>query len=818
MSAIVKQIRSARTVSPHVRAAFFAKVYETHGLTFPDSAELTYFEECDEVLKLTPYEDDDAGGLWVILRETPYVRGWYGHYSRDDGLKKHYFEFGDKPVLSNAQSEELNRQRDEDRKRLNADRVREESAWRAKLTQRWESAPPIPPDFRYLVDKGITGVLPADWKLVQHRFTRKRKNAEGKEEEYRAPPERAMMVPRRTVADSSIVTFEFFAEDGKKQFAGGLRAPKGAVYLFGTAQDGQPIFIGEGVATAWTVHRFSGCIAYSAGSAQMLKTIGKQVREHYGQSARVVLLPERSKDGTRGNAHALAIEAARVIAASICEPPFDDNDDGATDFNDFRRNHGDEETRAALQDIVPVPDDPQIGTVDAAQREWVERINEEGYFVARWGNETTICRENEDGSVSRESDRSFHLALENRPAPGTNVPSYRVWRRSRHRRQKDRVAYDPEWQFLDRDRDCNLWRGFGVKPAPGKCDLWKRHLEVAVAGGNKAIFDYIWNWLASAVQHPGRPAGVALVLTGDEGTGKGTVFNPILKIYGRHGLMMNKTEQLAGRFSSHLEGVSFIFGDEIGWAKDRALRHALYNYVTEPQILVEPKGHPQYSIRNTLTFGLATNADHAAQISRDSRRFFIVKVQDLFGHLTGEAKKRERKKYFDTLYRELQDGGYEALLYELQNTDISNFDPQVFPVTDAHRDNVERSLEAEERWLVSALRNGTPYVALTTYDTLGELNVWPDKKSLQVPKRSLFEDCQRFCRQEGMRYPVSEQTFWKSIKKVFGPHLEETHKNTGTARVRHVSLPSLGEARTIVAEALGIAPIEDPLEDSMEDA
>jgi hypothetical protein len=802
MSAVVKHLHSPRPFPPDVRSAFLAEVEATLGLTFPPDTE---FEYCDDgkFRSATPYGDKKPTKFWYIARDEPFVRMCYGHWPTDEG-KKRSWEYGVRPLLTDAQTEELRRRDREERRALAAEKQRQDFIRRAEVHNDWERGQPIAAQFSYLERKGITDSLPPEWRHVSHRFLREHETPWGKTKPLRRTDEPALMIPLRKISSLALVTAEYIAADGEKDYAYGL-SPKGAAFIFGEYAEGAPVYVCEGIATAWTVHHLTRCMTLRAGSAGNLKAVAKDVREHLGTAAQIVVCAER------GNGHAQGEAAAVSVNGVVCAPPFEDGDEGS-DFNDFWLLHGDDATREALQNFEQPFDAPDAGSQDAAQLEWVERINRE-YFIARWG-EVTICRENEDGSVTPESDRSFNLAIANRRVPGSNAPPHQVWRKSQYRREKGQVAYDPEWTFLDRKLDCNLWRGLAIKPAPGKCDLWKKHLEMAVAGGDKVIFDYIWKWCARLVQHPGAPAGVALVLTGEEGTGKGTVFNALLKIFGRHGLLLNKTEQLAGRFTSHLECVSFIFGDEMGWAKDHALRNALYTYITEPRFTVEPKGRPQYSIRNTLTFGLATNKTHAVQIARDSRRFFVVQVVDVFGHLTGEAKRRERKQYFDALYWELDSGGYGALLHELLSTDLTDFDPQVFPVTVAHRDNVEQSLEVDARWLVEVLRYGTPWLTVDRFEVpLGELNVWPADKPLQVPKRSLFEDCQRFCRQEGAR-GVTEPTFWKNMKKIFGVHLEETHKNTGAARVRHVKLPALAEARGIVAEALGIAPIEDPIEDS----
>jgi hypothetical protein len=70
----------------------------------------------------------------------------------------------------------------------------------------------------------------------------------------------------------------------------------------------------------------------------------------------------------------------------------------------------------------------------------------------------------------------------------------------------------------------NLWRGYGVEACKGDWPLMQQHIKRILADGISEACDYITRYAAWIVQNPGERPGVALVLRGGEGTGKGSFY------------------------------------------------------------------------------------------------------------------------------------------------------------------------------------------------------------------------------------------------------------------------------------------------------
>jgi len=79
----------------------------------------------------------------------------------------------------------------------------------------------------------------------------------------------------------------------------------------------------------------------------------------------------------------------------------------------------------------------------------------------------------------------------------------------------------------------------------------------------------------------------------------------------------------------------------------------------------------------------------------------------------GENRKQDAT-FFKSLTKQMDNGGYEALLYHLQNVDISEFEVRNVPQTDALQEQKLMSMGVEEEWWYHKLWDGR---VLQNHDT-----------------------------------------------------------------------------------------------------
>ena len=116
----------------------------------------------------------------------------------------------------------------------------------------------------------------------------------------------------------------------------------------------------------------------------------------------------------------------------------------------------------------------------------------------------------------------------------------------------------------------NLWTGFTCEPSQSDCSLYLEHLHENICSGNREHSEYLLNLMAYAVQQPGRPGEVAVVLRGKEGTGKGVLVKEFGRLFGSHFRHIVHAKHLTGHFNSHLQQCSVLYADELFFAGDRS--------------------------------------------------------------------------------------------------------------------------------------------------------------------------------------------------------------------------------------------------------
>jgi hypothetical protein len=275
-----------------------------------------------------------------------------------------------------------------------------------------------------------------------------------------------------------------------------------------------------------------------------------------------------------------------------------------------------------------------------------------------------------------------------------------VWLNHADRRQfVGGIIFDPSGLPTPAGK-LNLWQGFGVEPRPGSWTLMQAHIRDVICSSAADQYDYLIRWIARMLQHPAEQGEVAVILKGQEGVGKGTLAKPLMRIFGQHGLSIFQAVHLVGNFNAHLRDCVFLFADEAFYAGDRQHLGVLKSIITEPLLTIEAKYQNAVQTPNYLHLMMASNEEWVVPASLESRRFFIPTVSS--------ARKGDHA-YFAAVLKELDAGGYAAMLHDLLRLNLTGFEVRNVPTTEGLQAQKKLSLGTSEAWWFDVLHRGYAY-------------------------------------------------------------------------------------------------------------
>ena len=453
-------------------------------------------------------------------------------------------------------------------------------------------------------------------------------------------------------------------------------------------------------------------------------------------------------------------------------------DGGKVGLDDFLVGHGPQQLQALIEAATDEPLDV------------VAELNRDIAMV--WiGGKALVLREERDST--RVVKASFARPNEVEPgyanrlvrvhtANGSKmVNAFSIWKSSPSRREYRGVVFAPG---SDTPGLYNLFQGFAVKPVQGDCRLFLQHVEKIICAGNAELATYVLSWMAHAVQKPGELPGTALVLRGKMGVGKSIFCKQFGGLFGAHFVTVAQPSQLVGNFNQHLERALCVLSEEAFWAGDKAAEGVLKALITEPTRMIEGKGRDAIQVANFTRLLVSTNNAWAVPAGMEERRMVVMDVSDA---------RMQDQQYFGRLLAQMNNGGQEALMYFLQQRDISAFNPREIPKTSALLDTKLQSLPGARKFLFEMLATGV---------NNRQRGGWQD----EVPTSHLHEMYREFASGAGDRHRSSETELGRVLHDLL-PRLTAYRPRIGVGgqQVRLWKFPSLDECRKAFESEIGQA-------------
>lgn len=346
------------------------------------------------------------------------------------------------------------------------------------------------------------------------------------------------------------------------------------------------------------------------------------------------------------------------------------------------------------------------------------------------------------------------------------------WVKHSDRRQFKRVVFVPNAEVPDA---YNLWRGFSCEARPGRWDKLEGHIRDNVCSGKTDLFDYLMNWMARMIQFPGEPGQTAVVMRGEQGTGKSFLAKQLGALLGRHFMQVGNSSQLVGNFNSHLRDCVFLFADEAFYAGDKKHEGVLKMLVTESSMAIEAKGLDIETATNCIHLMMASNHDWVVPAhSRNERRFLVLDVGN--EHIQDTT-------YFGAIQAQMDNGGREGFLFDLLNRNLAGFDVRSVPRTKALEEQQLESYSVEEEWWYSKLCDGR------MLDDDAVSVPWP----ADMLTKTLMDDYLEYTKRKSFRNPMNNVHLGRFLSKVSAPKLGTTSVATGRRGI--YKFPPIEECR-----------------------
>ena len=434
---------------------------------------------------------------------------------------------------------------------------------------------------------------------------------------------------------------------------------------------------------------------------------------------------------------------------------------------------------------------------DPECRDLIDELNKT-YAVIQIGGSIKILQERRvqvdtpwEDPYTLLTRQGFQLLLENRMVELATVnkiitkPLSEVWLASDKRRTLAGINFFPGKPKIV-EGYYNVWAGWSIQPEPGDWQPFKDFILEVVANGNQEHYEWILDWMADLYQEPADPKGVALVMAGIEGCGKGTFANIIGETFHQHYRHLFNEEHLVGRFNSQLMGSILIFADEMLYGGNKKAAGILKGLVTEKYIMGERKGVDTAPTFNCARIMIASNEDWFIPAGAQSRRWFCLEYSK---SRTGDIK------YFGRLIKHMKkEGGSAAMMHELMNRAITN-NLRVAPQTKLLKDQQARQAYGDitVRWWVQKVNSGNLNIPCIFEVDLNNPKRWPE----YVHKQDLVADFMEF---DSGRYQTSPAVLYKKLPK-FG--FETVKKTVDGKKQRVYKVPNLEQSKNILERDFG---------------
>ncbi|RHZ76065.1 hypothetical protein Glove_207g24 [Diversispora epigaea] len=292
----------------------------------------------------------------------------------------------------------------------------------------------------------------------------------------------------------------------------------------------------------------------------------------------------------------------------------------------------------------------------------------------------------------------------------------------------------------------NLFLGFKAKPAPqinyNLINPITWHIENIWCNGDKALSEYVLNWIAFLVQYPNKIPGTILVLRSPPRYGKNIITDFIRKSLFGPELVFSTSDlgKILGKFNGCVQGRKLIIMNEAGmltgeWHKSN---DHLKSLITEDYITIEHKGLEPFDCGHFPGFMVLSNHDAPIRVEQGDGRIVCLDVS---------LRCKGNFKYFGQLGKILNHPDTPgSFMSYLLDRDLLDWNPEKnIPTTKMKTETMQEHLPNPIRFIID------------------HISLWSENQVENPSTDLLYQAYRTWCEANGEK-PFTNSIFGKKIK------------------------------------------------------
>jgi hypothetical protein len=324
----------------------------------------------------------------------------------------------------------------------------------------------------------------------------------------------------------------------------------------------------------------------------------------------------------------------------------------------------------------------------------------------------------------------------------------------------------------------NTWEAPALVPVPGEWPDVRRVLLWLAE--DDAGLDWLLNWIAFKVQHPGSRPGTAILLQGPPGSGKNVLYRILAHLLGPANCVQIGESDLAKPYNLHFATKLLIFANELldNHKRGGSLGDGLKATITDSEVFLESKGVARTPATNRAALLAATNRTKPIEIEESDRRWTVFHNKAKPAEHEHPDLGMTHREFLESLHAPGEDDAFSseflrqvAAFAHAMRTRAVDLRRVRRPHANASREELQQLSEPVTEQFLREL-NESP-------DADGQLRDWASGgplatvmhrgsalvgKSKAFTNDALYAAVCGFCRVVGQKHPPQKRTFLAALK------------------------------------------------------